>query len=141
MALYDVSFLIALLDQNHPSHSEAASWHIENIEQGWASCPLTQNGYLRIRSQRNYPRPLGLIQSHEQLLAATSTHYHQFIADDISLLDDSLVRFRDLSNHRQLTDVYLLALAVAQDARLVTLDTHIPLGAVRAANESHLIVI
>ncbi len=141
MALYDVSFLIALLDQNHPSHSEAASWHIENIEQGWASCPLTQNGYLRIRSQRSYPRPLTLTQAYEQLLAATSTQYHQFIADDISLLDDTLVRYRDLSSYRQLTDVYLFALAVAHDARLVTLDTHIPSNAVRAANESHLVVI
>lgn len=53
-----------------------------------------------------------------QLLAATSTQHHQFIADDISLLDGMLVRFRDLSGHRQLTDVYLLALAVTHNARL-----------------------
>ena len=75
------------------------------------------------------------------MLAATSTQYHQFIADDISLLDGALVRYRDLSSYRQLTDVYLLALAVAHDARLVTLDTQIPLSAVRNANESHLAVI
>ncbi len=82
--------------------------------------------------------PLSLTESYERLLAATSTQYHQFIADDISLLDGALVRYRDLSSYRQLTDVYLLALAVAHDARLVTLDTHIPLSAVRDANESHL---
>ena len=140
-ALYDVSALIALLDRNHSAHGAVSAWFAGNIEHGWASCPLTQNGYLRIRSQPNYPRPVSLTQAYEQLLAATSTQYHQFIADDISLLDDTLVRYRDLSSYSQLTDVFLLALAVAHDARLVTLDTHIPFGAVRAANESHLVVI
>ena len=75
------------------------------------------------------------------MLAATSTPHHQFIADDISLLDNTLVRYRDLSSYRHVTDVYLLALAVAHDARLVTLDTHIPLGAVRGANAGQLVVI
>ncbi len=116
-------------------------WSDLNIEQGWASCPLTQNGFLRILSQPGYPRPLSLAEAYEMLLDATSTPYHQFIADDISLLDDTLVQYSDLSGHRQLTDVYLLALAVAHDARLVTLDAYIPLGAVRGANEDHLVVI
>ena len=140
-SLYDVSFLIALLDEDHRDHDKVSLWVDRNIEQGWASCPLTQNGYLRIRAQPNYSSPLSLAGAYEQLLAATSTQYHQFIADDISLLDDALVRYRDLSSYRQLTDVYLLALAVAHDARLVTLDTQIPLSAVRNANESHLAVI
>ena len=133
--------LIALLDRNHPSHDAVSSWFIGNIEHGWASCPLTQNGYLRIISQPSYSRPRSLAEAYDQLLAATSTQHHQFIADDISLLDGMLVRFRDLSGHRQLTDVSLLALAVTHDARRVTLDTHVPLGAVRGANESHLAVV
>ena len=70
-----------------------------------------------------------------------SIGHHQFIPDDISLLDDVLVDIRHLSGHRQLTDVYLLALAVAHDARLVTLDRRIPLDAVHGANEIHLAVI
>lgn len=77
----------------------------------------------------------------ERLRAATSTPYHQFIPDDISILDDALVDTRQLSGHRQLTDVYLLSLAVAHDARLVTLDRRIPLNAVRGAIEGHLVVI
>ena len=140
-SLYDVSALIALLDENHPDHDAVFLWFNLNIEQGWASCPLTQNGCLRIFSQPSYPRPLSLTEAYELLLAAASTPYHQFIADDISLLDDTLVRYSDLSGYRQLTDVYLLALAVAHGARLVTLDTSIPLGAVRGANEDHLVVI
>ena len=136
-----MNFLITLLDENHPDHDKVSLWVDRNIEQGWASCPLTQNGYLRIRSQPSYPRPLDLSVAYEQLLAATSTQYHQFIADDISVLDDKLVRYGDLSGPAQLTDVYLLALAVNHDARLVTLDTNIPLGVVRGASEGHLVVI
>ena len=137
-SLYDVNFLIAFLDKNHKFHDAVSSWFTDNVEQGWASCPLTQNGYLRIRSQPDYPHPVSLAQACEQLLAATSTEHHHFITDDISLLDDTLVRFRVLSSYRQLTDVYLLALAVKHDARLVTLDTRIPLRAVHGANEGHL---
>ena len=133
--------LLALLDGYHPDHDKVSAWFNRNIEPGWASCPLTQNGYLRNHSQPRYPSPVSLANAHYRLLNATSTQNHQFIADDISLLDDTRVRFRDLSGHQQLTDVYLLALAVARDARLVTLDRRIPLGAVHAANENHLAVL
>ena len=140
-ALYDVSFLVSLLDQNHDAHGAVSAWFAANIEQGWASCPLTQNGCLRILSQPRYPRPLRPAEAMERLRAAVSTEHHRFIPDDVSLLDDALVDVRRLLGHRQLTDVYLLALAVAHDARLVTLDTGIPVDAVRGANESHLVVI
>ena len=140
-ALYDVNALLALMDTNHESHNDVSSWFEANIEHGWASCPLTQNGYLRIISQTRYPRPRRLAEAHQQLLAATSTQHHQFIADDVSLLDATLVSFRNLSGHRQLTDVYLLALAVVHDARLVTLDTHIPIDTVHGAKETNLAVI
>ena len=139
--LYDVNVLLALFDEEHRKHDSVKAWFDRNLEQGWASCPLTQNGYLRIRSQPSYPRPLILAEAYEQILDATSSQNHQFIADDISLLDDALVRFRDLAGPRQLTDVYLLALAVAHDARLVTLDGRIPLSAVRGAADSRLVVL
>ena len=140
-ALYDVSTLLALLDHHHPRHDDVSEWVEVNIEQGWASCPLTQNGYLRIRSQPSYSRPLSLAEAYEQLLDATSSQHHQFIADNISLLHDRLVRFRGLTGPRQLTDVYLLALAVTHDARMVTLDTRILLTSVVGATEDHLAVI
>lgn len=92
-------------------------------------------------SQPQYPRPLSIIAAMELLRAAVSSPNHQFISDDISLLDDSLVDVRRLSGHRQLTDVYLLGLAGAHDARLVTLDTRIPLTAVTGATEENLVVL
>ena len=75
------------------------------------------------------------------LRAAASSEHHQFFPDDISLLNNGLIDDRRLLGHRQVTDVYLLALAVTHDARLVTRDTRIPLDAVHGANESHLVVI
>jgi predicted nucleic acid-binding protein len=75
------------------------------------------------------------------LRVAVSSEHHQFIPDDISLLNDALVDDRRPLGHRQLTDAYLLALAVTHDARLVTRDTRIPLDAIHGANESHLVVI
>ena len=139
--LYDVNALLALFDEDHRRHDSVFSWFTANEGEGWATCPLTQNGYLRIRSQPSYSRPLPLAEAHAQLLDAASSQHHRFIADDISLLDDTLVRFRDLAGPRQLTDIYLLALAVAHDARLVTLDRHIPRRIVRGATEDHLAVI
>ena len=140
--LYDVNVLLALFDEEHERHDSVNAWFDRNLAQGWASCPLTQNGYLRIRSQPSYTRPLSLAEAYAQLLNATSSRNHRFIADDISLLDDTLVRFRAVVGPRQLTDVYLLVLAVAHDARLVTLDRRIPLmSAVPAATEDHLAAI
>ena len=139
--LYDVNALLALLDRNHSAYIRVSTWFAANFEQGWASCPLTQNGYLRVVSQPRYKNAVSLLDAFERLREATSTRFHQFIADDVSLLDDTLVEATRLSGHRQLTDVYLLALAVKHSARLVTLDRRIPLNAVREARENNLVVI
>ena len=140
-ALYDVNALLAILDRNHDSHGKVAAWYAANAGQGWVSCPLTQNGCLRILSQPRYRNQVSLNEAFQLLTAATLTQAHQFIMDDVSLLDSALVDPSRLSGHRQITDVYLLALAVAHDARLVTLDRRIPLAAVRAATEHNLVII
>ena len=139
--LLDINVLIALLDENHTHHNAASDWLAENIHQGWASCPLTQNGCVRIMSQPRYPNALSVSEVMIRLLSAVSTRHHGFIADDISLLDDAAVDRECLVSPRQLTDVYLLALAVEHDARLVTLDKSIPVAAVRQAQAESLVVI
>ena len=140
-ALLDVNVLVALLDENHANHSAVSDWFVSHVEQGWASCPLTQNGCLRILSQPAYPNRLGIAETVERLRSAVSTHYHQFVADDISLLDDAVVYGGSLSGPKQITDVYLLALAVAHGIRFVTLDKRISLAAVREAREESFVVI
>ena len=137
----DINVLIALLDENHTHHGAASDWLADNIHQGWASCPLTQNGCVRIMSQPRYPNTLSVSEVMIRLLSAVSTRHHEFIADDISLLDDASVDRERLLSPRQLTDVYLLALAVEHGARLVTLDKSIPIAAVRQADAESLVVI
>ncbi len=140
-ALFDVNVLIALLDENHTQHATVSEWFGANVEHGWASCPLTQNGCVRILSQPRYPNVLGPAEAVMRLRIAVSTPWHRFLADDVSLLEDHAVDRHQLLVPRQLTDVYLLALAVAHGARFVTLDKSVPLGAVRRATEASLTVI
>ena len=111
------------------------------MEQGWVSYPLTQNGCLRILSQSQYANSVSIEEAFALLHSAVSTQYHHFVPADVSILNDALVDTRRMSGHRQLTDVYLLALAVTHNARLVTLDTRISLNAVREATTQHLVVI
>ena len=140
-ALLDVNVLIALLDENHTHHATVSDWFVDHIDHGWASCPLTQNGCVRIVSQPRYPNPLGVAEAVMRLREAIATPWHQFLPDDVSLLDDSGVDRLQLLGPRQLTDVYLLALAVAHGTRLVTLDKSVSIVAVRGASVEHLAVI
>ena len=140
-ALLDVNVLIALLDENHTHHAAVSDWFAACIEHGWASCPLTQNGCVRIISQPRYPNALGVAEAVMRLREAVSTPWHQFVPDDVSLLDDGVVDRLQLMGPRQLTDVYLLALAVSHGARLVTLDKSVSSSAVREASDEHLVVI
>ena len=57
-ALFDVNVLIALLDAGHFSHRKAMDWLEKSSQYGWASCPITQYGCLRIISNPKYPAPL-----------------------------------------------------------------------------------
>jgi predicted nucleic acid-binding protein len=86
-ALLDITVLIALHDRDHVHHQRAALWFEDNIEHGWASCPLTQNGCLRIMSQPGYssPQPLAVLVA--MLQGSTATAFHALWSDDISLLD------------------------------------------------------
>lgn len=140
-ALLDVNVLIALLDGDHAHHARAARWLKENIRRGWASCPLTQNGCIRIMSQAGYPNPQPPAAVAARLAEATATAHHAFWPDAVSLLDGGRISWDAVLGARQVTDVYLLALAVHHGGRLVTLDRAVPLKAVPGAKTSQLAVI
>ncbi len=140
-SLLDVNVLIALFDTDHVHHSIATQWLQFKGADGWASCPITQNGCLRIMSQPRYPNPLPMPELVSRLQLATATEYHHFIADNISLLNSDCINQTMLLNSQQLTDIYLLALAVENNCCLVTLDRSIPASAVIKANKSSLIVL
>jgi hypothetical protein len=140
-ALLDVNVLIALLDAAHVHHRVARDWLQQNIAEGWASCPLTQNGCVRILSQPGYPGGQVPAQVAARLAHACRTDWHEFWPDTISLLEHDLLDWQHVFSSRQLTDAYLLALAVRHSGRLVTFDRLIPLAAVPGAASNNLVLI
>jgi toxin-antitoxin system PIN domain toxin len=140
-ALLDVNVLIALHDRDHVHHERAAKWLESNIKHGWASCPLTQNGCLRVMSQAGYssPQPLAVLVS--MLHRSTATKYHKLWGDDISILDPARFNHSHIHSPRQLTDLYLLGLAVENKGRLVSFDLRIPRSAVRGATADNLVAL
>ena len=140
-ALLDVNVLIALLDAEHLHHEAARAWLRTNIQHGWATCPITQNGCLRIMAQPAYPNPLPVARVAERLAEATATVDHEFWPDDLSMLAAGVADWRRVIGPRQITDIYLLAMAVQRQGRFVTFDARIPPSAVVRAREEHSCVI
>ena len=138
-SLLDVNVLIALLDADHASHRASFAWFAEHGSQGWASCPITQNGCIRIMSHPAYPNTRSVSELVERLRAATGDRAHQFWPDHISLLDGNAVDVTRVHGPKQLTDVYLLGLAVENGGRLVTFDAAVSLTAVKGARAEHLV--
>jgi uncharacterized protein len=110
--LLDINLLLALLDHAHAHHQRARSWFQAYYHLGWASCPLTQNGFVRIISQPSYPKSITPAHAISSLARATADPGHEFWPADISLLDSTVVDPTHLLGPRQVTDSYLLALAV-----------------------------
>ncbi len=140
-ALLDVNVLIALHDSDHVHHHATSRWLQAHIQHGWASCPLTQNGCLRVMAQPGYSQPQSLGALVAMLACSTSAPFHAFWPDDISLLDAARFQHAHIHSPRQLTDLYLLALAVRHGGRLVSFDQRIPLSAVPGARAAHLVVL
>lgn len=140
-ALLDVNVLIALLDSDHASHDAAIRWFAKHAPEGWASCPITQNGCIRIMSNQGYPNPLPVQAVIGRLAEACDEVIHEFWPDEVSLLDSDVVDSTRIHGPRQLTDIYLLALAVQHEGRLVTFDNGIPLAAVRRATTQNMLIL
>jgi toxin-antitoxin system PIN domain toxin len=140
-ALLDVNMLVGLSDAEHIHHDKALTWWNDNQGEGWATCPLTQNGFVRVISGSRYRHPQKLADALAQLRGLLALPGHAFWLDDISLADLAVFDHRHILGSNQITDVYLLALAVKNGGRLVTLDQGVSLRAVRGAEERHLLVV
>lgn len=140
-ALLDINVLLALLDSDHADHQRAHAWIDAEIVYGWASCAITQNGFVRILSQPRYPSPVAPGEALDRLARATRTAHHVYWPCSVSLADENLVDRSRLHGPRQVTDAYLLALATAHDGRFVTFDRSIVPDAVPGATEESLVVI
>lgn len=140
-ALLDVNVLIALLDGSHIHHGLVTDWLGNHIDEGWASCPITQNGCIRILSQPGYPNCVPAAQVAGRLTEAAQHPFHVFWPDSTSLLHPGCLIWEKILSSRHVTDVYLLALAVRQGGRFVTLDRGIPFDAVGEALPEHLVTL
>lgn len=141
-ALLDVNVLVALFDPDHIHHDLAHDWFADNRADGWATCPITENGFVRIVSNPAYgnriTRPDELVGRLKKFCASG---HHAFWPEPVSLRDGRLFNLSFAAGHRQVTDIYLLGLAVRMGGRLVTFDAGIPLKAVVGARRRSLQVI
>lgn len=142
VSLLDVNVLVALFDPDHVHHEAAHAWFAKHRNAGWATCPLTENGLVRILANSAYSgvhETAGKIRLRLRSFCASGGH--QFWADEISLRDERLFKLPSAVTHRQITDVYLLGLARHRKGRLATFDRRIPLDAVIGADSFDLEII
>lgn len=126
--LPDVNVVLALLDPMHPHHDTANNWYAGVALSGWATCPLTENGFVRILSSPAYPGVRLRVEDALAMLAAAVANpvaTHRFWPDSISLRDRTLFGDAAITGPKVITDAYLLGLCQRNGGTLVTLDTGI----------------
>ena len=123
MALLDVNALVALAWDSHVHHASIRAWFAANSEDGWATCPTTESGFVRVSSNpRVLPSFIAVDAARGVLSALRAVHGHRFIVNDVSLTDADVPR---IAGHRQVTDAQLLTVARRHGMRLLTFDAAI----------------
>jgi hypothetical protein len=139
--LLDVNVLIALVDPTHVQHDRAHEWFARKGKRAWATCPLVENGVLRILGSSRYPNSPGTPAAVAEMVSILlGLEGHAFWPDDVTLLDAKRVDTTRLLDSAQITDSYLLALARAHGGQLATFDRHLVTDAVvGGAKALHLV--
>lgn len=124
--LLDVNILIAMAWPKHPAHEKVQEWLSRHAREGWATCPMTQTAFVRILSNpafsANALSPTGAIA----VLQANLRHpSHSFWPDDLPFTQALESLTTRLSGHKQVTDSYLLGLAIHKKGKLATMDQSI----------------
>jgi len=123
VCLLDVNVLVALAWPNHVHHASAHRWFDRNESAGWATCPLTETGFVRVSSNdRLFPEARSPREALDLLGRILALPHRVFWMDDTSIVGSRFVRRESLVGHRQLTDAHLLALALRRKGRLATFD-------------------
>jgi toxin-antitoxin system PIN domain toxin len=139
--LLDINVLIALIDPAHVQHDRAHAWFAATGSEAWATCPLTENGVLRIVGHARYPNSPGTPAAVAEVVAGLrALAGHEFWPDDLTLFDGRHVDTARLLDSAQVTDSYLLALAALHGGRLATFDRRLVTGAaVKGADALYVI--
>ena len=142
MNLLDVNLLVALCDADHDHHLPATQWFRAHRAEGWATCPLTENGLLRVMGHTAYPGGPGSPEGVRPLLQRLrSIPGHLFWEDSISVADMQKLPSLQGVTAKQLTDIYLLALAVHHGGGLATFDSRIDPSRVPGGSQSLALVL
>jgi len=133
--LLDVNMLLALTDPMHVHHDVAHNWFSRTGRQAWATCPITENGFVRVASHPRYPnRPGDVVAVLEILRDFCALNGHRFWTEDVSIRD--LLLPEAVLTHSHLTDIYLLGLAAHKGGKLATLDQRIPESLVQGGSDA-----
>ena len=141
-ALLDVNLLVALAWPNHVHHQAALGWFQRNQAAGWATCPLTESGFVRVSSnsavipEARTPREVILL-----LRSVVALPGHEFWHDDVSFASSVSLAEVPLVGHRQVTDAHLLTLALQRGGRLATLDGKIRSLVPRGRNAAEVLCL
>lgn len=142
ISLLDVNVLVALFDPAHACHEAAHDWFGRQRESGWATCPITENGFVRTIANVAYPGSRTSVgDAVDRLRSFRDSGAHTFWHDSVSLCEPGRLNARHARGHRQITDAYLLALAAENGGRLATFDRRIGVGIVAGATARDLVVI
>lgn len=142
--LLDVNVLIALMDPAHEFHRAATTWFRKHRADGWATCPTTESGFIRILSNPKYPNiSLSPAQGAELLvrLVEANSSTHNWWPEDLSMRDAAVFALSNLTSYKQITDAALLAVAAGHGGKLATCDRRIGPGAVRGASTASITAI
>lgn len=140
--LLDVNVLVALFDPSHVHHEAAHAWFEVEREHGWATCPITENGLVRVISNPAYPgRRTTVGDAVRRLAQFTGSGGHVFWPDEVSVLDVDVIVASEIPGYLAITDAYLLALAARQGGRLATFDRSIRTKPVVGAGEANLVQV
>jgi toxin-antitoxin system PIN domain toxin len=141
VALLDVNALIALFWPDHGFHDRAITWFDDNAGSGWATCPLTQAGFVRIISNPAFSVTAPTPREAIELLKTNLAHpKHQFWPEDVALSLCVEPFVKSIHGHQQITDAYLLGMVRRRKGRLVTFDRGV-LSLVSRVESSELIEV
>jgi toxin-antitoxin system PIN domain toxin len=140
--LLDVNVLVALFDPGHLHHEAAHEWFSAVREEGWATSPTTENGFVRVVSNPAYPgRRTTVADAVARLRQFAASGHHTHWPDDVSILQEEILDASHLAGHGEVTDAYLLALAVHHGGTLATFDRSIRTTAVPDFEPGNLTVL
>lgn len=118
--LLDVNALVAAVWDSHVHHDQMVRWFREHGTEGWATCPVTESGFVRVSSNpKVLPAPVAVRDARRVLGILRDRPSHVFVHDDVSMTDPDVP---ELVGHRQVTDAHLLVLARRHGRPLLTFD-------------------